>query len=128
MSRRLAWQRRDDHVMERTASPAKNELVISGDCKESNVTWSADLDEGCVGDLVGRGTGGQVTQARLWRTWTMFYGEPFNGFKFPDTCYLLCMPPLAGPHFLTLRMGNIVITGPSKGKFKARAGRGRRHA
>lgn len=24
-------------------------------------------------------------------------------------------------HFLTLRMGNIVITGPSKGKFKARA-------
>lgn len=44
--------------MERTASPAKNELVISRDCKESNVTWSADLDEGCMGDLVGGGTGG----------------------------------------------------------------------
>lgn len=36
----------------------------------------------------------------------MFYGEPFNGFKFPDTCYLLYMPPLAGPHFLTLRTGH----------------------
>lgn len=52
-------------MMERTASPAKYELVISRDCKESNVTWSADLDEGCMGDLVGGGTGGQVTQACL---------------------------------------------------------------
>lgn len=43
MSRRLAWQSTDDHVMERTAAPAKKELVISGDCKQFNVTWSADL-------------------------------------------------------------------------------------
>lgn len=29
MSRRLAWQRRDDHVIQRAAAPAKKELVIS---------------------------------------------------------------------------------------------------
>lgn len=58
MSRRLAWQSRDDHVMERTAAPAKKELVISGDCKQFNVTWSADLDVGCMGDLAGGGTRG----------------------------------------------------------------------
>ena len=33
-------------------------LVISGDCKQFNVAWSADLDVGCMGDLVGGGAGG----------------------------------------------------------------------
>lgn len=65
MSRRLAWQRRDDHVVERTAASAKNELVISRDCKQFKVAWSTDLDVGCMGNLVGGGTGGQITQARL---------------------------------------------------------------
>ena len=51
-------------------------------------------------------------------------GEPFNEFKFPDICYQLCMAPLAGPHFLTLRMGNTVIIGPSKGEFKPGQGEG----
>ena len=42
----------------RTAASAKNELVISGDCKQFNVACSADLDVGCMGDLVGGGAGG----------------------------------------------------------------------
>lgn len=90
-------------MMERTASPAKNELVISGDCKESNVTWSADLDEGCVGEIwLAEGQGAKShRQKHFGGPGLCSMGSRLMDSKFPDTCYLLCMPPLASYIFLT---------------------------
>ena len=114
--------------MERTAAPAKNELVISRDCKQFNVAWSADLNIGCMGDLVGGGTGGpNQTGMPLTDLDYVLWGNHLmdSSSQILATCFT-CLLWLG--HIFSPSEQGTVITGPSKGEFKARAGRGRRHA
>ena len=128
MSRRLAWQSREDDVIARAAATAKKkELGIS----QGWQTVQCDLECRLGGRM--HGTCG------WWGTWEPTHtGMPLGGrdgilgggtisrFKFPDSCYPPCKVPLAGPRFLMLGTGSTGITGPPKCKFKARAGRRRR--